>query len=247
MLKYLSIGLVRSLTSKNIYRSFIHQNTFLNTRLELFRHFNILNVSNIHYVFQRKVLHLLMSDKFLPNISFWYYNTIIRFLEKCNAKKVFLKFNPFIENNLSYVDLTRCNLWYPRLVLFNRTFKHKFLLKESLKVLHLALRYKDPTFFANWIRNLLTRVDFWKYKTVFRYIKYVLKNLFFIHFPELKLKGFSLQWAGKVGVVGNARTRNLSYQIGNTSNTSYTNKIKYDLSFIKTFTGVIGFKVWLYF
>ena len=235
------------LAFKKSYWFFIQQSCFFEDRYSIFKKLNVLNIKNTNYFLQRKILRMLIFDKFLPNINFWYYNTIIRFLEKCNAKKVFLKFNPFIENNLSYLDLTRCNLWYPRLALFTKIFGQKFLLKESLKVLHLSLRYKDPTFFANWVRNLLTRVDFWKYKTIFRYIKYVLKNFFFIHFAEFKLKGFSFKWSGKVGVVGNARTRTLSYRLGNTSNTLFSNKIKYDLSFIKTFTGVIGFKVWFYF
>jgi len=44
-------------------------------------------------------------------------------------------------------------------------------------------------------------------------------------------------------VAGNARTRTLFFKFGRTSQSQFENKIAYDLSFIETFTGVMGFKV----
>lgn len=70
-------------------------------------------------------------------------------MESCTGKKVFLKFNPFIENVLSFSDIARCNMWSIRINSFQRLLGPKIFLNESLRIMHIALRFKDPTFFAN--------------------------------------------------------------------------------------------------
>jgi hypothetical protein len=123
----------------------------------------------------------------------------------------------------------------------------KIFIKDSLKVLHLSFRFKDVTFLSSWIRTMLQRMDFWKYRLLFRYLKYLIRNLFSSYFNDLKIKGIKFKLKGKISVAGNARTRKLLYSIGNTSHSTYDNRIAYDLSFINTFTGVLGFQIWFFF
>ena len=40
----------------------------------------------------------------------WYYETLVKFIEHYTARRVYLKFNPFIENAIPFVDLARCSL-----------------------------------------------------------------------------------------------------------------------------------------
>jgi ribosomal protein S3 len=63
------------------------------------------------------------------------------------------------------------------------------------------------------------------------------------YFHTLNFKGFKLQLKGKIGVSGNARTRTLFYQIGQTSHATMDNKMDYTFTLINTFTGVLGFQV----
>lgn len=70
-------------------------------------------------------------------------------MENCSGKKVYLKFNPFIENSLTFTDIARCNMWSSRITSFQKILGPKIFLHESLKILHLAIRFKDPTFLAN--------------------------------------------------------------------------------------------------
>jgi ribosomal protein S3 len=177
----------------------------------------------------------------------WYYNMLIRFIENCSGKKVYMKFNPFVENSLSFSDLARCDLWYSRITGFQRILGPRIFLKESLKILFVAFKYKDPTFLANWIKGMLARMSFWKYKLLFRYLKYVMRYLFWFQFENLKFKGLKLRLKGKISVAGNARTRTLVYAIGETSFSKINNKVVSDYSTINTFTGVLGFKVWFFF
>jgi len=48
---------------------------------------------------------------------------------------------------------------------------------------------------------------------------------------------------GKICVAGNARTRTYFFAYGETSQSQFDHKVAYDLSFIETFTGVMGFKL----
>jgi len=67
--------------------------------------------------------------------------------------------------------------------------------------------------------------------------------LLYPYFEELKFKGIKLKLKGKIGVVGNARTRTLFYRIGRTSHSTINNKIHQSFQTFNTFTGVLGFQL----
>lgn len=218
-----------------------------NSRVNTFKNSNIYPSHSLNFNIKRKVLKVFSYNKFSPNITMWYYNTLIRFIENCSGKKCFLKFNPFIENCLTFSDVARCNLWSLRISTFQKILGPKIFLQESLRIMHLAIRFKDPTFFSNWIRGMLNRMSFWKYRLLFRYIKFAMRYLFWIYFPELNFKGLKLKLKGKISVAGNARTRTLVYKIGETGYSKLNNRVLSDFSLINTFTGVLGFKIWFFF
>ena len=70
-----------------------------------------------------------------------------------------------------------------------------------------------------------------------------MRHLFFFSFPKFAFRGFKLRLKGKISVAGNARTRTLVLQVGDTSHSKMDNKVAYDLSYVNTFTGVLGFKL----
>ena len=63
------------------------------------------------------------------------------------------------------------------------------------------------------------------------------------YFAELGMRGIKIQLKGKISVAGNARTRTLFFAYGETSQSKFDHKVAYDLSFVETFTGIMGFKV----
>ena len=119
------------------------------TRQSVIAKSNIIPSQVFKYTVRRKLLRILSFHKFSLNVTLWYYNTLIRFIEACSGKKAYVKFNPFIENSLAFEDLARCSLWHSRITAFQRLLGPKIFLKESLKILHVAIKFKDPTFFAN--------------------------------------------------------------------------------------------------
>lgn len=208
---------------------------------------NLLPLTFFKHTIRRKVIKLVVSSKYLPRTTTYFYRSLIQFMEFYTGKKVYLKFNPFIENSLTYADLARCYMWFGRVNPYQRILGHRIFVHESLRIFHLALRFKDPTFLSNWIKAMLYRMSFWKYRVLFRYIKYVLRNLFWAHFDELDFKGIKLTLRGKISVAGNARTRTLTFSVGKTSHSEMNNRVLSDFTNIHSFTGVMGFRLSFYF
>lgn len=208
---------------------------------------NLIPNSNLHYIVKKTVIRIFSFDKFPSLVTPWYYQTLIRFLEFCSGRKVCLRFNAFLNNSLSEEEKIRCFLWSQRVKYFRKILGPKLFLNESIQIMYLALKNKDPYLLSNWMVTTMYKISFWKYKTFLRYIKYVLRYFFWSIFTELRVKGIKFQLKGKISVAGNARTRTAFHYVGFTSHATFNNKILYNLSLVKSFTGVMGLKLWIVF
>ena len=70
---------------------------------------------------------------------------------------------------------------------------------------------------------------------------------FIFLFKELKIKGLKIKLKGKISAAGNSRKRSIIYRVGKTSNSELNLKVDFTESTINTFTGVMGFRVWLFY
>lgn len=228
------------------YMSEFHRYNF-SSRVNFYENSNLWPSIHLNYTIKRKLFKRIHSIKFVPNVTMWYYDTLVKFIEHYTSRRVYLKFNPFIENSLTYIDLARCSMWEPRVYAFQRILGHRIFVNESLRILHLALRFRDPAFLSNWMKTMLYRMSFWKYRLLFRYVKFTMRYLFWPHFEELGFKGLKFILRGKISVAGNARTRTLVYTIGETSHAKVNNRVLSEFTTVNSFTGVMGFLVSFYF
>jgi hypothetical protein len=217
------------------------------TRRTLYHLTNLWPTPEFSHTTKRRLIKMVTFYKFLPRTFIWWNDTLIRFMEHHSGRRVYLKLNSFIENSLPYVDLARCNIWFERVIPWQRVLGHRIFVQESLRIFHLAIRFRDPTFLCNWLKGMLFRLSFWKYRVLFRYVKFVMRNLFFIYFDDLGFKGLKLRLKGKISVAGNARTRTLVYRIGETGHATVNNRVLSEFTTIESFTGVMGFRVSIYF
>ena len=194
-----------------------------------------------------QVLKYYSKGYLRPNGFLWYYTSLIQFLEFTIGRKVALNFGPFLETALTFADRSKCLVWGSRILGFQRILGPKIFIYEALEVLVVSIRLKDPAVLANWIRVMLARISFWKFRLIFRYLKFLLQNLIKSSFPHFNFKGAKFRLKGKISVAGNARTRMVFYQIGSTSHTTMKYRISYDLSYVHTFTGIQGFKIWFFY
>ena len=193
------------------------------------------------------MLKIFNYSKFPTITTIWHYNTLVRFLEFCSGKKVFIKFFNFLITNLTFSEKAQCLIWAQKVKYFRKVLGPRLFLNESLQLMYLSLKLKDPFIFTNWMVSTMYKISFWKYKTFLRYIKYVLRYFFWVIFRDLKIKGIKFQLKGKISVAGNARTRTVFQNVGFTSHTTFNNKILYNLNLVRIFTGVMSLKLWIVF
>ena len=187
------------------------------------------------------------SVKFQTNFLSWYNFLLIRFLQHTTGLKVSLMFNPYLHKFLSLTERAQLDLWTQRVKGFQRIIGPKISLKESLQVTYLSLKLKDPSLLSSWLSRTIHKVSFWKYRAFFRYLKFLLQNLFLPSFASLGMKGVKLKLKGKVSVAGNARTRSIYYRVGRTGQSTFSSKVLHNLTFFYTFTGILGLQIWFYF
>jgi hypothetical protein len=217
------------------------------TRTPLLLKTNLWPLNLFNYTIRRKVLKVVVNLRYLPRTTSYFYKTLVSFMEFYTGKKVYLKFNAFVENSLTYSDMARCYIWFSRVLGFQKILGHRIFVHESLRIFHVAIRFRDPAFLANWIKAMLYRLSFWKYRVLFRYIKFVLRTLFWSHFEDLDFKGVKLALRGKISVAGNARARSLLYSVGQTSHAEMNNRVLSHFTTVHSFTGVMGFRLTFYF
>jgi hypothetical protein len=179
--------------------------------------------------------------------AYLYFTKLIRFLEFCTGKLV----NVYVERNfiviLTTQELLICTLWSKRLLFYRRLIGQNLFINESLQIIWLTLKTKDPVFFLNWVQLTLTKISFWKHRVFLRYLQYVFLILAQYYFPILAIKGVRLVVKGKISSAGNARKRKFYVSVGSTSFSTLTNRIIYHYRQVSTFTGALGLKFWICF
>ena len=220
--------------------------TFAN-RVPSKRNTNLISAINLSTIIQKKVLYKLSYSRFSTNVVFWKYRMMVEFMEVCTGRKIAIRFDPAFENGLSTWDRIKCSVWEPRVIGFRRLLGPRIFPIEAMSLTCIALRVKDPTFLGNFIRAMAYRLDFFKQKLIFRFLRHMLRYVFFQSFAQLGIRGVKVQLKGKICVAGNARTRTYFYKYGEVSQSRMDSKVAYDLSLIHTFTGVMGFKIWFFY
>lgn len=84
----------------------------------------------------------------------------MRFIQHCSGRKVSVRLDPFLANQLTFTDLAKCSMWLKRISGFQRLLGPKFFLDEVLRAVTIALKAKDATFLSHWIRGMLKRMSF---------------------------------------------------------------------------------------
>jgi hypothetical protein len=225
----------------------IFTDTYFYTSKNFFFNNNLIPNTRFLYFFKKKIIKIFSYSKFSTTTSLWNYNSLVRFLEFSSGKKVCIKFFNFLVSLLDFYEKAQCLLWSQKVKYFRKVLGPRLFLNESIQIIYLALKLKDPYFLSNWMVSTMYKISFWKYKTFLRYIKYVLRYFFWVIFKDLKIKGIKFQLKGKVSVAGNARTRTVFQNVGYTSHTTFNNKILYNLNLVRSFTGVMGLKLWIVF
>ena len=208
---------------------------------------NLVPHSSFNQVISKKVLNSFTNRSFQTNLVPWYHNTLIRFIENCSGRKALFQFYPFINQEISREFAVRYYRWLPRMTSYERNLGHRFFLEEALHIMHLSFYLRDPKIIASWLKAMILRISFWRTRSIFRFLKYLFHNYFRHVFPDINIQGLKIRLKGKISAAGNSRKRTILYRIGKTSHSQTSLRVLTEFSTINTFTGVMGFSVWLFY
>ena len=201
--------------------------------------------------FRFKSVKLLYSSKlnyfFRENITSWVYNTLVKFMESHSGKKVLVQVYSFMSQSINTNYLIFYKTWLPRFSYYERRLGHRFFLEEAFHILHMSFNYQDSKILSSWLKAIIQRISFWKTRFIFRFLRYLFNNYFQFIFKEIGVKGFKVKLKGKISVAGNSRKRSILYRVGKTSHSSCNLKVVHKSDTIVTFTGVMGFQVWIFY
>ena len=199
------------------------------------------------HIILKKILSLFSTNKIREDIIPFYYNTLVRFMEHCSGKKILIQLYPFLNQSISYDYIVRYKSWITRMKSYERRLGHKFFFEEALHIMHLSFTLRDVLLFSSWLKAMILRISFWKTRTIFRFLRYLFL-IYFVHiFPELQIKGLKIRLKGKISAAGNSRKRTILYRVGQTSHSELNLRVSHSKQTINTFTGVMGFQVWLFY
>ena len=240
-----------------LFSLFLNQNQVLKSFDTYFYKHSILLPCTVHsnlsphksftYVISKKIRSLFSTSKIREDIIPFYYHTLIRFMEHCSGKKILIQLYPFLNQNIGFNDMVRYKMWTIRMKSYERRLGHKFFFEEALHIMHLSFSLRDVNLFSSWLKAMILRISFWKTRTIFRFLRYLFLIYFAHIFPELGIKGLKIRLKGKISAAGNSRKRTILYRVGQTSHSRLNLRVSHSKQTINTFTGVMGFQVWLFY
>lgn len=208
---------------------------------------NIYPLQAFNKKISKKVKKYVTSSIFRLNLTPWYHNTIIRFFEYCAGNKVLLQYYLSVANRVDSESIIMYKRWIPRMASYERKLGHRFFLEEALHIIHLSFRLHDCSLLSSWLKAIIKRISFWKTRSIFRFLKYLFNNYLESHFNYLGIKGFKVRLKGKISAAGNSRKRTILFRSGKNSYSNVSLKCLHNITTISTFTGVMGFQVWIFY
>lgn len=208
---------------------------------------NVIPHPSFQFRYFKKVLSFSNTNTFKPWLTEWYRISLLNYIEYLTGRRVLFQFYPFMAQEVPTDYVVRYKSWLPRMAYYERKLGHRFFLEEAVHLLHLGFSLRDPDIIASWLRSMIMRISFWKTRSIFRFLKYLLNNYFIALFNELDVKGLKIKLKGKISAAGNSRKRTILYRAGSTSHSTVDTRVLHEFKTISTFTGVMGFQIWLFY
>jgi hypothetical protein len=184
---------------------------------------------------------------FYSDITPWVNDALIRFIEFTSGSRALIQHNMNIEGMVDKHSKLTYRRWILRMGYYERMLGHRFFMEEALHIIHLSLKNHDVNLFSSWLKAIITRISFWKTRSIFRFLKYIFNNYYRFMFNDLSSKGIKIRLKGKISAAGNSRKRTILFRSVKNSYSSVNVKCLHDFKTITTFTGVMGFQVWLFY
>lgn len=241
LLSFLPVGLVFRLVaaclSKKNCLSHINSN-IVNTEVNGFFYINIFT----------NILLLTINKK--KETNYWncgnFYNKyVLKYVEQLLNVKASILLKPYA----TYKKKTRAirkalvSCLFPVLKKFNRLFfSHDFI-----SILVVMFSQHNITIFARWLIRFMEKIRIKLHRRFLFLLKLYFKRLHALHSRTLKYAGFKLVIKGKIGSAGSSKKKIFKMSQGSCSLTKKNHKIAYCNKIVRTYTGALGLKLFLFY
>ena len=243
----------------NNNRLFYFKNQFYNQFF--FYNFNLINKLNKKLIknltnYNFKYLFFYMNYNYLKSqsnqfISSYYLNNL--FFVKYFIVR-FIYFYMFDKNILF-------NIKKNKLLLKEKTFNSEAIInkirrlnylkeinilpKIFLELILVFLYSKDSIFFKNALKYILENIHLRKHKRFLYNLKILLNFILDVYADTFNILGLYIKIKGKIGVGGNSKKKKYNFKKGSFSFTKKNQKLSYNKDVIRTYSGVLGFEIYL--
>lgn len=231
--------------SNGLLNSYFYNCFFLkNKQTHLVEATNNTNFINLSCKIRKRVFSKLKVD-YIPSFYRYVYYFLSNTIEFILKKKVFLKIFSKSHVNDSVADKLD--------FIFFRNRRHQsrigrgFFLHEMLDVLYVTFFYKDLNFLIKWFIKTMYRIDFLNQRKLISALKQIIRRNFVFFLQNNNIIGFFFNVRGKIGVTGNAMSRNIFFCYGDFSKTTKKHKSDYQYEIVKTNTGALGVTMYMTF
>lgn len=191
-------------------------------------------------------LKLFSSVTILKKKNFFFFDIFLKkyFLHK-QERNIFLE----IKKNNVYLFRNLSLNWFLKSLKKNLSkLKSKQLDSEDLlKLLFSSFIFKDCSIVLNWLKSLLEGLNLKHHRAVLNYFLQVFSNLDNFLLKNFNCLGLKIIINGKIGASGSTKTKSILFKNGKSSLNNKNLKLDFKRIQIKTRSGSLGLKYYIFF
>lgn len=191
------------------------------------------------------ITNTIFIDKNILNYIYFYNKYILNYLESLFNIKTCINCYSYVAFSylLKQVQDALALCLFPVLKKFNK----KFFINDFIYVLSIMFLQKNCLVFIRWLIRFIEKIHIRLHKKFFFLLKLYFKRVFSSQANFLDYKGFKLVLRGKISSAGNSKKKIFKFSHGICSLTKKNSKINYCYKIIRTYTGALGLKVFLFY
>lgn len=179
------------------------------------------------------------------NSSYFYMKYLLAYIESTFNIKTCISFYAYSSFKFLIVDVQQLLNFYVFPVL--RRFNHKFFVNDFVCVLAIMFVQRNCLIFVRWLVRFMEKIHIRLHKKFFFLLQLYFKRIYSLNSSYLNYKGFKLVVKGKISSAGNSKKKIFKFSHGSCSLTKKNHKINYCHKIIRTYTGALGLKVFLFY
>lgn len=181
----------------------------------------------------------------LAGIAGVYTKYLVDFLEGYTHAQLCLHFVPYTS---AFAELSRVKAAinacvYPAL----KTFHRLFFYKDFANLCSMALHQKNAPLLTAWLTRFMERIDARMHRKFLRFLSVFFRRVHESASPHITHTGIKFIIKGKIGVSGSAKKRTQHIAYGTRSLSRKNHRISFCQGLVRTPTGVLGLKCFLFY